>query len=753
MCRYMRVIKRSGRIEDMKFDNVTNRIKNLTYGLSDKCDSSKVAQQVFSSMYDNITTQEIDTLSAEICVGMITSDPDYEILATRIVASNIQKVCPNNFHLAMKKLQKAGIITDEVAEVAQQVKEHIKTDRDFDFGYFGLKTLEKSYLQRVDGKLIETPQYMYMRVAIGIHGRDIPSVIDTYDKMSRGLFIHATPTLFNAGTPRPQMSSCFLIANKEDSINGIYGTLTECAQISKWAGGIGMHIHDIRANKSRIRGTNGQSDGIIPMLRVFNATARYVNQAGRRKGSIAVYLEPWHADIMDFLELRLNQGDEEARCRDLFSALWIPDLFMKRVEEGGNWSLFCPDKAKGLSDVYGKEFEELYTKYEEEGLANATVPAADVWKAILKSQTETGTPYMLYKDACNSKSNQKNLGVIKSSNLCTEILEYTDKDETSVCNLASIALPKYVNKETKTFDYDKLHEVTKTVTKNLNRVIDRNFYPVETARRSNMKHRPIGLGVQGLADVFILCGLPFDCEESRLMNAHIFETMYHAALEASSELAEVEGMYESFEGSPASRGILQPDMWEGETKFSGRYDWDAMRERVKTKGLRNSLLMAPMPTASTAQILGNNECFEPYTTNIYLRRTLAGEFVVVNKHLVDDLKKVGLWSKEMKDLMVKAGGSIQNIVDIPDDIKNLYKTVWEISQKCIIDMAADRGRFIDQSQSMNLFMESPTLSKLSSMHMYAWKAGLKTGMYYLRSKAKARPIQFSLEPDCVACSA
>ena len=749
----MRVIKRSGRIEDMKFDNVTNRIKNLTYGLSDKCDSSKVAQQVFSSMYDNITTQEIDTLSAEICVGMITSDPDYEILATRIVASNIQKVCPNNFHLAMKKLQKAGIITDEVAEVAQQVKEHIKTDRDFDFGYFGLKTLEKSYLQRVEGKLIETPQYMYMRVAIGIHGKDIPSVIETYDKMSQGLFIHATPTLFNAGTPRPQMSSCFLIANKEDSINGIYGTLTECAQISKWAGGIGMHIHDIRANKSRIRGTNGQSDGIIPMLRVFNATARYVNQAGRRKGSIAVYLEPWHADIMDFLELRLNQGDEEARCRDLFSALWIPDLFMKRVEEGGNWSLFCPDKAKGLSDVYGKDFEELYTKYEEEGLANATVPAADVWKAILKSQTETGTPYMLYKDACNEKSNQKNLGVIKSSNLCTEILEYTDKDETSVCNLASIALPKYVNKETKTFDYDKLHEVTKTVTKNLNRVIDRNFYPVETACRSNMKHRPIGLGVQGLADVFILCGLPFDCEESRLMNAHIFETMYHAALEASSELAEVEGSYESFEGSPASQGVLQPDMWDGDVKFSGRYDWDAMRERVKTKGLRNSLLMAPMPTASTAQILGNNECFEPYTTNIYLRRTLAGEFVVVNKHLVDDLKKVGLWSKEMKDLMVKAGGSIQNIVDIPEDIKKLYKTVWEISQKCIIDMAADRGRFIDQSQSMNLFMESPTLSKLSSMHMYAWKAGLKTGMYYLRSKAKARPIQFSLEPDCVACSA
>ena len=749
----MRVIKRSGRIEDMKFDNVTNRIKNLTYGLSENCDSSKVAQQVFSSMYDNITTQEIDILSAEICVGMITVDPDYEILATRIIASNIQKVCPNNFHLAMKKLQKANIITDEVVEVAQQVKDEIKGDRDFDFGYFGLKTLEKGYLQRVEGKLIETPQYMFMRVSIGIHGKDIPAVLDTYDKMSQGLFIHATPTLFNAGTPRPQMSSCFLIANKSDSINGIYETLTECAHISKWAGGIGMHIHDVRGNKSRIRGTNGQSDGIIPMLRVFNATARYVNQAGRRKGSIAVYVEPWHADIMEFLELRLNQGDEEARCRDLFSAMWIPDLFMKRVEEGGNWSLFCPDKAPGLSDCYGEEFEALYTKYEEEGLANTTVPAADVWKAILKSQTETGTPYMLYKDACNSKSNQKNLGVIKSSNLCTEIIEYTNKDETSVCNLASIALPKYVDKETKTFNHAKLHEVTKTVTKNLNRVIDRNFYPVETARRSNMKHRPIGLGVQGLADVFILCGLPFDCEESRTMNAEIFETMYHAALEASSELAETDGSYESFEGSPASQGVLQPDMWEGEAKFSGRYDWDAMRERVKTKGLRNSLLMAPMPTASTAQILGNNECFEPYTTNIYLRRTLAGEFVVVNKHLVNDLKRVGLWSKEMKDLMVKAGGSIQNILDIPDDIKNLYKTVWEISQKCIIDMAADRGRFIDQSQSMNLFVESPTMSKLSSMHMYAWKAGLKTGMYYLRSKAKSRPIQFSLEPDCVACSA
>ena len=747
----MRVIKRSGRIEDMKFDNITNRIKNLTYGLSENCDSSKVAQQVASSLYDSITVQEIDTLSAEVCVGMITSDPDYEVLATRIIASNIQKVCPNNFHIAMKKLAKAGIVTDEVAHVAGIVRNDIIAKRDFDFGYFGLKTLEKSYLQRLDSVLMETPQYMFMRVSIGIHGDDIPAVLETYDKMSQGLFIHATPTLFNAGTPRPQMSSCFLIANKEDSINGIYGTLTECAQISKWAGGIGMHIHDIRGNKSRIRGTNGQSDGIIPMLRVFNATARYVNQAGRRKGSIAVYIEPWHTDIMDFLELRLNQGDEEARCRDLFSALWIPDLFMKRVEQGGQWSLFCPDKAPGLSDAVGEEFEALYTKYEEEGRANTTVPAAEVWKAILKSQTETGTPYMLYKDACNQKSNQKNLGTIKSSNLCTEILEYTDKDETAVCNLASIALPKFVNQEKKTFDYEKLHEVTKTVTKNLNRVIDRNFYPVETTRKSNMRHRPIGLGVQGLADVFILCRLAFDSDEAKEINARIFETMYHAALEASSELAEVQGSYETFEGSPASQGVLQFDMWEGDTKLN--YDWDALKERVKTKGLRNSLLMAPMPTASTAQILGNNECFEPYTTNIYLRRTLAGEFVVVNKHLVDDLKKIGLWSKEMKDLMVKAGGSIQTIVDIPEDIKKLYRTVWEIKMKDVIDMAADRGRFIDQSQSMNLFMESPTMSKLSSMHMYAWKQGLKTGMYYLRSKAKARPIQFSLEPDCVACSA
>ena len=748
----MRVIKRSGRVEDVKFNKVTNRISKLTNDLSENVDVTMVAQQVFSSMYDEIKTHEIDTLSSEVCIGLITNDPDYEILATRIVASNIQKRAANNFHIAMRKLHKAGIITHEVLEVSAKVKEDIKHERDFEFGYFGLKTLEKGYLQKIDGDIIETPQYLYMRVAIGIHGHDIDHVLETYDALSRGLFIHATPTLFNAGTHRPQMSSCFLIANKEDSIDGIYDTVKECARISKWAGGIGLHVHDVRANKSHIRGTNGTSDGIIPMLRVYNSTARYVNQAGRRKGSIAVYLEPWHADIMDFLEIRLNQGDEEARCRDLFSAMWIPDLFMRRVESNGNWSLFCPDRAPGLSDVYGKEFDELYEKYENEGLATKTMPAVEVWKSIIKSQSETGTPYMLYKDACNEKSNHKHIGTIKSSNLCTEILEYTDKDETAVCNLASIALPKYVDVDNKEFNHEELHRVTKMVTRNLNKVIDKNFYPTENGKRSNIRHRPIGIGVQGLADVFIMLRMTFGSDDSKKLNRDIFETIYHASLESSCELAEMYGAYETFKGSPFSKGILQFDMWDREPDFSGRYDWNAMRKLVK-KGTRNSLLLAPMPTASTSQILGNNECFEPYTTNIYLRRTLAGEFVVVNKHLVNDLKKIGLWSKEMKDLMVKANGSVQNIIDIPDDLKELYKTVWEMSQKTIIDMAADRGVYIDQSQSMNLFVESPTVSKLSSMHMYAWKTGLKTGMYYLRSKAKARPIQFSLEAECSMCSA
>jgi ribonucleoside-diphosphate reductase alpha subunit len=746
----MKVVKRSGSSVPMKFDAVVNRISKLTTGLSKNVDTTKVAQKVFSSMHDGISTQEIDSLSAEIAIGMITEDSDYEALATRIVASNIQKKAPKTFSAAMKGLYDQGIISEDVWETIVvnkiDLNNMINHSFDFRFGYFGLKTLEKGYLMKG-----ETPQYLILRVSVGIHGDDMEKVEETYKYMSQGYFIHATPTLFNAGTKKPQLSSCFLVAMKDDSLDGIYDTLKECAHISKWAGGIGLHIHNVRANKSVIKGTNGVSDGIVPMLRVFNATARYVNQAGKRKGSIAVYLEPWHADIMDFLELRLNQGDEEARTRDLFTALWIPDLFMRRVKYGGTWSLFCPNKAPGLANVHSEEFEKLYLRYESEGLANKVVPAMDVWSAILKSQTETGTPYMLYKDACNSKSNQKNLGTIKSSNLCTEILEWTDKDETAVCNLGSLALPKFV--EDSEFDYEKLHEATRALTYNLNRVIDVNFYPVEEARKSNMRHRPIGIGVQGLADAFNLCGHAFDSEEAAAMNIKIFETIYHAALTMSHELARKYGPYETFQGSPASQGILQFDMWDS-PKFSGHYkNWDALKEAIKRDGIRNSLLVAPMPTASTSQILGNNECIEPYTTNIYLRRTLAGEFVVVNKHLVRRLQAIGLWSKDMKNMMIKAGGSIQQIPGIPDDIKNLFKTVWEIKQKVLIDMARDRGCFIDQSQSLNLFMENTTASKLSSMHMYAWEQGLKTGMYYLRSKAKARPIQVTLEPDCQMCSA
>jgi ribonucleoside-diphosphate reductase alpha subunit len=747
----MKVFKRSGSAVPVKFDAVVNRIQKLTHGLSKNVNTSKIAQKVFSSMHDGISTQEIDSLSAEIAIGMMTEDSDYEILATRITASNIQKTAAKNFYLAMKKLFEQEVLDEAVWNAVTLHKNALNSaiypDRDFNYGYFGLKTLEKSYLM----KNVETPQYLFMRVSVGIHLEDIEKVIETYEYMSSGYFIHATPTLFNAGTRNPQMSSCFLIANKEDSLEGIYDTLKQCANISKWAGGIGLHIHNVRANKSVIKGTNGTSDGIIPMLRVFNATARYVNQAGRRKGSIAVYLEPWHADIMEFLELRLNQGDEEARTRDLFTALWIPDLFMKRVKAGGVWSLFCPSKAPGLADVYGDEFEKLYESYESEGLANKTVPAMEVWSAILKSQTETGTPYMLYKDSCNKKSNQKNLGTIKSSNLCTEILEFTDKDETAVCNLGSLALPKFVEPDG-TFNYKKLHKATMILTNNLNRVIDRNFYPVPEARRSNMRHRPIGLGVQGLADAFNLCGHAFDSKEASAMNIAIFETIYHAAITQSVELAKTLGAYETFQGSPASQGVLQFDLWDS-PKFSGLWEWGHLKEAVATHGLRNSLLVAPMPTASTSQILGNNECIEPYTTNIYLRRTLAGEFVVVNKHLVKCLQALGLWSKEMKDMMIKAGGSIQQIPGIPDEVKNLYKTVWEIKQKVLIDMARDRGVFIDQSQSLNLFVENPTASKLSSMHMYAWEQGLKTGMYYLRSKAKARPIQFTIEPECQMCSA
>ena len=754
----MKVLKRDGQLEDMKFDKVTARVQNLMSGLSTSIVPERVAQNIVSSMYDGIPTREIDSLSAEISISMITDDPDYEVLAARIVASNIQKMTPKTFSQASEQLRNAGIITTEIDDFIQENKDilnkTITPKLDNDLGFFGLKTLEKSYLQRINNKIVETPQYMFMRVAACIHCGDPIKTVETYKYMSKGFFIHATPTLFNAGTPRPQLSSCFLLAMKDDSIDGIYDTLKDCAQISKWAGGIGIHVHNVRANKSRIKGTNGTSDGIVPMLRVFNSTARYVNQAGRRKGSFAIYIEPWHADIMEFLELRLNQGDEEARTRDLFTALWIPDLFMERVRDDGDWSLMCPDQCPGLSDVYGNDFAELYTRYEREGRTRGTVKASVIWKAIIRSQIETGTPYMLYKDACNKKSNQKNLGVIKSSNLCSEIIEYTDKDETAVCNLASLALPRFV--ENGEFNYTQLHKVARVVTRNLNMVIDRTFYPIPEAERSNMRHRPVGIGVQGLADVFMLCGISFDSPEAKQINKNIFETIYHAALEESCALSREFGPYESFEGSPASQGILQPDLWEQspDDYSSGLWNWSSLRKNIKKHGIRNSLVMAPMPTASTSQILGNNECIEPYTTNIYVRRTLAGEFVVVNKHLVKYLQSRGLWSREVKNKIIAQGGSVQNLDEVEEHVKPIFKTVWEIKQRDLIDMAADRGVFIDQSQSLNLFVEQPTLAKLSSMHMYSWKKGLKTGMYYLRTKAKAKAIQFTIDPNqCTSCSA
>ena len=743
----MKVVKRNGDAQDMLFDKVTKRIMDLCTGLNVQAD--KVAQKVFSSMYDGIRTSEIDDISSDVAIHMITDHPDYETLATRIVVSDMHKTMPKCFSDCMLTLYYKGVVSEEfIKNMELNLDSFIDHQRDYKFSFFGLKTLQKMYLN--EG---ETPQYMYMRVALGIHGQDIARVKETYDLMSQHYFTHATPTLFNAGSRRPQMSSCFLIAMKDDSIEGIYDTMKECAQISKWSGGIGMHIHNVRSKGSKIRGTNGESDGIIPMLRVFNNTARYVNQGGRRKGSIAVYLEPWHADIMEFLELRLNQGDEESRCRDLFTALWIPDLFMEKVEANEDWHLMCPDESPGLSDVYGEEFNELYRTYVAQGAFRKVVRARDVWNAMIKSQVETGTPYMLYKDACNSKSNQKNLGTIKSSNLCCEIIEHTDKDETAVCNLASISLPEFVtetpwNNEIEsgvTLDLDcvKLAEVTRVITRNLNRVIDKNFYPTESARRSNMRHRPIAIGVQGLADVFMMLGMSFDSPDAHQLNKDIFSTIYYAALEESCLLAKEEGPYESFKGSPASEGKLQFDMW-GITD----HRFDNLKHKIDKWGLRNSLLLAPMPTASTAQILGNNEAFEPYTTNLYLRRTLAGEFVMINKHLVRDLQKIDKWNKETKDLIIKAGGSVQSL-DIPDQLKDIYRTVWEISQKSIIDMAADRGPFIDQSQSMNLFVESPTVAKLSSMHIYGWKKGLKTGMYYLRTRAKAKPVQVTISPDAV----
>ena len=766
----MKVRKRNNEFEDVNFNKIASRIRKLTNNLSDVSPDT-VAQKVMSSLYDGISTEEIDTLSAETSASLLSTEPDYEKLAARITASNIQKKTPPTFIEAMALMAEENVLDPKLfklIKVHPELDEAIKKNRDNDINYFGLKTLEKAYLTKINGKLVETPQYLFMRVSCGIHGSSgrvsifpLDEIVNTYNHMSQGYFVHATPTLFNSGTPRPQMSSCFLEAMEEDSISGIFDTMKKTAQISKWSGGIGLHIHNVRASGSRIEGTNGKSDGIIPMLRVFNNIARYVNQGGKRKGSIAIYLEPWHADIMEFLDIRLNQGDEEARCRDLFSAMWIPDLFMERLKSGSDWSLFCPNEVrkhigKDFSEFYGDEFVEMYTKCERDGIARKTVPAETIWKSIVRSQIETGTPYMLYKDACNRKSNQKNVGVIKSSNLCTEILEVSNKDETAVCNLASIGLPKFVNVKNKTFNFSKLENVTRIIVKNLNKVIDKNFYPTACGKESNFRNRPIGIGVQGLADVFMMLGYPFDSDEAKTLNKHIFEHIYYASVSESMEMAKCYGYtYETFKGSPMSKGIFQFDMWgipADQLKLANK--WEKLRSSVMEHGIYNSLLVAPMPTASTSQILGNNECFEPYTTNIYLRRTLAGEFVVVNKHLVSKLKELGMWNKRVKDGIIRSGGSVQGFTDLPKEIRNVFKTVWEISQKSIIDMAADRGAFICQSQSMNLFLESPTMSKVSSMHMYAWQKGLKTGMYYLRSKAKARPIQFTLEPEvCETCSA
>jgi len=752
----MYVLKRDGRREPVQFDKITARIKKLCYGLHDAVDPTKVAMRVIEGVYDGVTTTELDNLAAEVAATNAVTHPDYAQLASRIAVSNLHKATKKSFTETMEDLhnyvdpvtgENASLIADDVWEIIQKNAELLDSsiiyDRDFNYDFFGFKTLERSYLLKIKGEIAERPQHMLMRVAVGIHKDDMESAIETYNMMSEGWFTHATPTLFNAGTPKPQMSSCFLLTMKEDSISGIYDTLKQCAKISQNAGGIGLAIHDIRGTGSYIKGTNGTSNGIVPMLRVFNDTARYVDQGGgKRKGSFAIYIEPWHSDIFDFLELRKNHGKEEQRARDLFYALWTPDVFMKRVEENGDWTLMCPNECPGLADSWGPEFEALYTKYEAEGKGRKTIKAQDLWFKILESQVETGTPYMLYKDAANGKSNQQNLGTIRSSNLCTEIIEYTSPDEVAVCNLASIAIPKFV-KEDRTFDHDKLFEVTYRVTRNLNRVIDRNYYPIPEARNSNMRHRPIGLGVQGLADAFILMRFPFDSDEARQLNKDVFETIYYAACTASKDMAKEEGKYETFEGSPASEGKLQFDLWG--VKPSDRWEWDILKDEIKEHGMRNSLLMAPMPTASTAQILGNNECFEPYTSNIYTRRTLSGEFIVVNKHLLRDLTKLGLWDDDMKNRLIAANGSIQNIPEIPENLKVLYRTAWEISQKSILEMAADRGAYICQSQSLNIFMENVNNSKLTSMHFYAWKKGLKTGMYYLRTKAATDAIKFTVD--------
>ena len=756
----MLVIKRDGRKESVKFDKITARIEKLSYGLNTEfVKTIEIAKKVIDGLYDGVSTQELDELASETAATLTTKHPDFATLAARIAVSNLHKTTSKSFSSTMKRLytyvnpktgENASLLSKEVYGVinknAALLDSSIIYDRDFSYDYFGFKTLEKSYLLRLDGKVVERPQHMLMRVAIGIHMDDMDSVLETYNLLSEKWFTHATPTLFNAGTPKPQLSSCFLLTMKEDSIDGIYDTLKQCAKISQSAGGIGLSIHNVRATGSYIKGTNGVSNGIIPMLRNFDMTARYVDQGGgKRKGSFAIYLEPWHSDIFEFLQLKKNHGKEELRARDLFYAMWIPDLFMKRVESNSDWSLFSPDEAKDLHETYGEEFEKLYEKFEKEGKARKTVKAQDLWFEILEAQIETGNPYILYKDACNIKSNQKNLGTIKSSNLCTEIVEYTSPDEVAVCNLASIALNKFV-KDDMTYDHNKLYEITKVITRNLNKVIDVNYYPVEEARNSNMRHRPIGIGVQGLADTFILMRHAFDSPEAKKLNEEIFETIYFGAMEASMEIAKEEGTYKTYEGSPVSKGIFQFDMW-GIAPSSKRWDWTKLKREVKKHGVRNSLLLAPMPTASTSQILGNNECFEPYTSNIYTRRVLSGEFIVVNKHLLKDLIKLNLWNESMKDRLMEANGSIQGIKEIPDDIKLLYRTVWEVSQKSIIDMAADRGAYICQSQSMNIHMQDANFGKLTSMHFHAWKKGLKTGLYYLRTKAAADAIKFTIVKD------
>ena len=754
----MFVKKRDGRKEPIMFDKITARVRKLCYGLNELVDPVKVAMRVIEGLYDGVTTSELDNLAAEIAATLTTTHPDYAKLAARISVSNLHKNTKKSFSEVMDDLynyvnprtaKKAPLLSDEVYKVINDNRDLLDStiiyNRDFGYDYFGFKTLERSYLLKLDGEIAERPQHMLMRVSLGIHLNDLDSAIETYELMSKKFFTHATPTLFNSGTPKPQMSSCFLLTMKDDSIDGIYDTLKQTAKISQSAGGIGLSIHTIRSTGSYIAGTNGTSNGIVPMLQVFNDTARYVDQGGgKRKGSFAIYVEPWHSDIFDFLDLKKNHGKEEMRARDLFYAMWIPDLFMKRVEQDGQWTLMCPNECPGLCDVHSEAFDKLYLDYEKKGKGRKSIKARELWEKILEAQIETGNPYMLYKDAANAKSNQQNLGTIRSSNLCTEILEYTSPDEIAVCNLASIALPMFV-KDGK-FDHKELHRITKRVTKNLNRVIDRNYYPVIEAQNSNFRHRPIGLGIQGLADTFIKLRLPFTCDEAKKLNQDIFETIYHAAVTASMEEAQNDGPYETYEGSPISEGKFQHNLWGVDEKtLSGLWDWDKLRKDVLKNGVRNSLLVAPMPTASTSQILGNNECFEPYTSNIYTRRVLSGEFIIVNKHLLEDLVALGLWNEGLKQEIMRANGSIQNIDGIPEDIKELYRTVWELSMKDIIDMSKHRGYFIDQSQSLNLFVEGATMAKLTSMHFYAWKSGLKTGMYYLRTKSAVDAIKFTLD--------